>query len=548
MSRATGAIALFLTLACTPASPPPPAFTPPPPVVPLFQALGPHHHAISTKSQLAQRYFDQGLVLTFGFNHAEAIRSFQEAARQDPACAMCWWGVAQALGPNINLPMAPEDNPAALAAVKEAQRLAQGASSAERLYIEAVAKRYSAAPDADRAALDRAYSDAMREVARQLPEDLDAATLFAESLMDLSPWDYWTRSGEPKANTGELVATLERVLAANPDHPGAIHLYIHAVEASKDPDRAVPYADRLTRLVPDAGHLVHMPTHIYQRVGRYHDAAEWNARAAEADEAYLAWCRNGGFYPVAYYPHNVHFLWSAATMEGRSALAIESARKVVSRVTPEIYARFPPLEAFEPTPLLALARFGRWNEILAEPAPAADLRFSTGMWHYARGLALANTGRLAEAEAARRSLASLAADETLAPQNLGGGTAGELLSIAEAVLAAEIAGRRGVREQQVQLLEAAVKLQDGLPYYEPPGWDYPIRQALGAALLDAGRPADAERVYREDLREFRENGWSLFGLARALELQGKRSEAADARKRFEAAWQHADVKLKRSRF
>jgi tetratricopeptide (TPR) repeat protein len=366
--------------------------------------------------------------------------------------------------------------------------------------------------------------------------------------MDLSPWDYWTRSGEPKASTGELVATLERVLAANPDHPGAIHLYIHAVEASKDPDRAVPYADRLTRLVPDAGHLVHMPTHIYQRVGRYHDAAEWNARAAEADEAYLAWCRNGGFYPVAYYPHNVHFLWSAATMEGRSALAIESARKVVSKVSPEIYAKFPPLEAYEPTPLLALARFGRWNEILAEPAPAANLRYSTGMWHYARGLALANTGRLAEAEAARRSLAALAADETLAPQNLGGGTAGELLSIAEAVLAAEIAGKRGVREQQVQLLEAAVKLQDGLPYYEPPGWDYPIRQALGAALLDAGRPADAERVYREDLREFRENGWSLFGLARALELQGKRADAADARKRFEAAWQHADVKLKRSRF
>ncbi len=547
MTRAANAIALIFALACAPA-PKPPAFIPPPPLAPLFDGLGPHHHAITTRSPLAQRYFDQGLVLVFGFNHAEAIRSFREAARQDPACAMCWWGVALALGPNINLPMPVEDVPAAVAAARDAARLAPGASAAERLYIDALGRRYSEAPGAERAALDRAYADAMREVVRALPDDLDAATLFAESLMDLSPWDYWTKSGEPKANTPELLATLERILAAQPEHPGAIHLYIHAVEASRDPDRAVPYADRLTSLVPDSGHLVHMPTHIYQRVGRYHDAAEWNARAAEADEAYLAWCRNGGFYPVAYYPHNVHFLWSAATMEGRSALAIASARKLVSKVGPEIYAKFPPLEAYAPTPLVALARFGRWQEILAEPAPPAHLRFATGMWHYARGLALANTRRLDAAEAQRRALAALAGDEALAAQNLGGGTAGELLAIAEAVLAAEIAGRRGVREQQIRLLETAVVLQDGLPYYEPPGWDYPIRQALGAALLEAGRPAEAERVYRDDLREFRENGWSLFGLARALELQGQRSAAAEARRRFEAAWQHADVKLQRSRF
>ncbi len=547
MTRPANASVLLLALACAPASAPPPA-APPAPITPLFEALGTHRHPISTQSALAQRYFDQGLVLCFGFNHGEAIRAFHEAARQDPSCAMCWWGVALALGPNINLPMSAEDVPAAVAAVKHAQRLVSGASPAERLYIDAVAKRYSDAPGADRAALDRAYADAMREVVRQLPDDLDAATLFGESLMDLSPWDYWTKPGEPKANTPELVATLERVLAASPDHPGAIHLYIHAVEASKDPDRAVPYADRLTRLVPDAGHLVHMPTHIYLRVGRYHDAAEWNLRAAEVDEAYLAWCRNGGFYPLAYYPHNVHLLWSASSMEGRSALAIESARKVVSKVSPQVYAKYPPLEAYEPTPLLALARFGRWKQILAEPAPLPSLRFATGMWHYARGLALANTGRVAEAEAARASLAALAADETLAPQNLGGGTAGELLAIAEAVLAAEIAGKRGVRAQQIQLLEAAVKLQDGLPYYEPPGWDYPVRQALGAALLEAGRAADAEGVYRADLRDFKDNGWSLFGLARALDAQGKRADAADARRRFDAAWQHADVKLTRSRF
>jgi hypothetical protein len=529
--------------ACAPEEP-----TPPVPEVRLFDGLGGHRHAITTSSPLAQRYFDQGLVLTFGFNHAQAIRAFREAARQDPRCAMCFWGVALALGPNINLPMVPEAVPHAVDAAREAQRLAPAATPAERLYIDALAKRYSTASDAKQADLDRAYADAMREVAKQLPDDNDAATLFAESLMDLSPWDYWTRSGEPKAPTTlELVSTLETVLKRDPSHPGANHLYIHAVEASKTPERAEASADRLAVLVEDSGHLVHMPTHIYLRVGRYHDAAELNDRAASVDEEYLSWCRSGGFYPAAYYTHNVHFRWAAATMEGRSEVAIAAARKLVTKTSPEMYRKWPPLEVLAPTPWLALARFAQWDALLAEPAPPAEFRFSTGMWHYARGLALARTGRTDEAAAEHAEVAKLAADPALAELFLGAGMAGQLLGVAESMLGADIAGARGNAAERLRLLEQAVARYDALPYYEPEGWDHPPRLVLGAALLEAGRAADAERVYRADLEQHRENGWALVGLAQALEAQDKTEDASATRARFEAAWKDADVELSSSR-
>ncbi len=524
-------------------------------VSPLLGNLGSHHHAITTSSELAQRYFDEGLNLVFGFNHAEAIRSFRDALTLDPSCAMCAWGVALALGPHINAPtMDPPAQAAAWEALQRAVALAPAAPPAEQAYIQALTARYAPTPVADRGPLDLAYADAMRQVARQYPDDLDAATLFAEALMDLMPWAYWTADGQPTQYTDEIVATLERVLARNPNHPGANHYYIHAVEASQTPERAVPSAERLETLVPGAGHLVHMPAHIYWRVGRYLDAVRVNEDAIRSDESYF---RVGGapdlpthaLYVFGYYPHNIHFIFAGAQMSGQSALAIDAARKLIANVPDEVVLQVPPLEDFRPMPLFALVRFGRWDEVLQEPAPPPELQYATAIWHWARGLAYLRQGQLDQADAEAAALVAIAGSPAMrAAPLMSHTTAGTLLQIASSVLQGELAGARGQTDQQITALERAVAIQDRLDYIEPPAWFYPVRQSLGAALLQAGRAADAEAVYREDLRQYRNNGWSLFGLAQSLRAQGRTAEADAVQQQFQDAWQRADVTLTSSRF
>ncbi len=521
----------------------PAASTPPP----LFDDLGTLHHAVTTTVPQAQQYFDQGLRLIYAFNHDEATRAFKEAARLDPNCAMAYWGIALSLGPNYNLPVDAERDRAAYEAIQKAVALAPKVSEADRAYIDAIAKRHSADPKADRKALDAAFADAMREVAKRFPDDLNAATLFAESLMNLRPWGLWTHDGQPEPGTEEIVATLESVLKRNPEHPGAIHYYIHAVEASNQPERAEPYADRLGKLVPGAGHLVHMPSHIYIRIGRYNDAAEVNAKAAAVDAAYIEKYNIQGAYRMMYYPHNIHFFWAAATLEGRSRESLEAARDFSSKLPAEMVRQMPMVEGFYPTYLFALVRFGKWKEILKQPAPPADLKYSTGMWHYARGWAFAATKKYARAEAEHAKLAAIAAAtpaEMLIMMNSGAA----LLNLAANVLAGEIDARRGQYDTAEQFLRTAVGQQDALQYEEPPAWYYPVRQSLGAVLLKAGRSEDAEAVYREDLKRNPENGWALYGLTQSLRLQKKQQEAAAAEQRFQKAWAKADVKLTASRF
>jgi tetratricopeptide (TPR) repeat protein len=518
---------------------------------PLFDNLGNYHHPISTSSELAQRYFDQGLILAYGFNHAEAARSFREAARLDPNCAICYWGVALVLGPNINAAMEAEAVPEAWQALQKAQELSENASEKERAYIQALTKRYSSQPVENQKANDIAYAKAMREVQRRYPDDLDAATLFAEALMDTMPWQYWTKDGEPKPETGELLATLESILERNPDHPGANHMYIHAVEASPNPDRGIASADRLRNLVPGAGHLVHMPSHIYIRVGRYHDAVLANQRAIEADQDYITQCHAQGLYPLGYMPHNHHFLLASAAIAGESELAIQAAHHTAAMADQKMMREpgYGTLQHYYSIPLYTLAKFGKWDEILAEPAPAEDLKYPTGVWHYARGLAFTAKGQPQEAAQELAQLKAIAADPSLEKVTIWDiNTSSSLLNIASEVLAGELAAKQGDYENAIAYLETAVSLEDNLNYDEPPPWLSPVRESLGAVLLEAGRAAEAERVYREDLKRFPENGWSLYGLAQSLRVQGKAEEARTVQARFEKAWKYGDATLSASRF
>ena len=516
---------------------------------PLFDRLGAYQHPVTANSELAQRYFNQGLRLVYGFNHAEAVRAFQHAARIDPRCAMAHWGLALALGPNINAPMDAGRGRQAYAAIQQAIALARYASEHDRAYIEALATRYAAEPaSADRDALNRAYAEAMRTLSERYPDDPDARTLFAAALMNIRPWDYWTPDSQPKTNTLELVAALESVLERFPDHIGAIHYYIHAVEASSRPERALPHARRLGGLIPGSGHLVHMPSHIYMRLGLYHDAALSNARAIEVDEAYIEAESPQGMYPSMYYPHNIDLLWAAQQMEGRSAEAIETARKLAERVPVEMARQTPPLEAWTAAPLCALVRFGKWDAVLKEPRPPADLGYVTGLWHYARALAFIATGRLEEARAEQAGLNAVLTTFDAGRQMMGRNPATDLLNIAARVVAGELAAKAGQTDEAIRQLEEAVASQDRLRYSEPPPWYYPVRQSLGAVLLDAGRPAEAETVYREDLRRNPANGWSLYGLAHSLRNQDRTAEASQVERAFQRAWARADVTLRASRF
>ncbi|MBM4256551.1 MAG: hypothetical protein FJ147_11740 [Deltaproteobacteria bacterium] len=460
---------------------------------------------------------------------------------------MAYWGIAFTLGPNYNLPTDPDRAKAAYEATQKAVALAPQVSEKERAYIEAIAKRYVADPQADRKALDVAFADAMREVAKRYPDDLDATTLFAESMMNLRPWDLWAADGTPQPGTDEIVASLESVLKRNPDHLGAIHYYIHAVEASQQPERAEPYADRLGKVAPGAGHLVHMPSHIYMRIGRYKDANVSNARAAKVDENYLETYNVQGVYRIMYYPHNVHFQWAAASMEGRSKEALAAARKLVAQMPVEFVKQMPMVEFVPPTYLFGLARFGKWQEIRQQPAPSEELHYTTAIWHYTRGLAFAATKRLDEATGEQAKVAKIA-ETTPADRMIGQNSATALLNVAARTLAGEIAVRQGKADEAITSLEDAVRLQDALKYEEPPPWYFPVRQSLGAALLAANRPEDAEQVYRKDLQVNPHNGWSLYGLAQSLRAQKKTKDAAAMEKRFRKAWARADVKLRASRF
>ena len=508
--------------------------------VPLYNDLGSHHRAITTSNPNTQRYFDQGLRLVFGFNHGEAIRAFTEAARLDPNCAMCYWGIAYAYGPHVNAGMDSASGVAAYAAAQKAQSLSRRVSAVERAYVAAIGKRYARVPPTNRAGLDSAYATAMCDVSRRYADDLDAAALCAEAMMDLRPWNYWRQpSGEPYPGTLDIVANLERVIQRNPDHPGACHYYIHAVEAVR-PDKAVPCAERLARLMPGVGHMVHMPAHIYIRVGRYNEAVQSNIHAVHTDEVYIDGQKPQGVYPIGYYPHNVHFLSFAATMAGRSAQALDAARALGTKVNLDVARVVPMVQAFVPFLDLTLVNFGRWDEALRQPLPPADLKYASTMAHYARGVAFAATGKPADAatelEAVKQAAAAASRDDK------------PTFEIAMHALMGEMAQRAGRLDEAAAHFKAAMAIEDGILYFEPPTWYYPIRHSLGAVLLQAGKPAEAENAYRDDLKRFPENGWALFGLLQALRAQGKVAEAAGVETRFRAAWKDADVTLTSSRF
>ncbi|HNI69106.1 MAG TPA: hypothetical protein PKV55_13750 [Nitrospira sp.] len=511
----------------------------------LFDNLGTLHHEITTTSELAQKYFDQGLRLVYAFNHEEAITAFTEASRLDPDAPMPYWGVALSLGPNINSAMdAKAETRAADAIHKAAARLVM-ATPRERAYVEALATRYSSKKSSSRKGRDEAYAKAMRRLASEFPDDVDAAVLFAESMMVLRPWDYWRADGRPQPGTEDIVATLEAALGRDPNHPGACHYYIHAVEASPDPQRALACATRLPSLMPGAGHLVHMPAHIFMRVGRYRDASERNVHAATVDREYLLHHPLEGNYATGYYAHNLHFLNASLAMEGRSVEAAQVARDLLGKISVDEIAKEPSLEWYAPTLLLTMARFGQWGELIRQPPPPKELRFTTGLWHYVRGLAFAATTRFGSAEGEllnlRKSLKALARVKTTE-----GKLSRTLLKVAERVLVGEMAARRGEYEAGIQALREALQLETALPYSEPPFWFQPVRHNLGAVLLLAGRPGDAESVYREDLRLNPENGWALHGLVHSLQAQ--RKDAAQEEARLRTAWAQADIALTGSRF
>ena len=515
-------------------------------LAPRLQNLGRHTFAVSTPNDQAQRFINQGLNLSYGFNHAEAGRAFAEAARLDPNLAMAHWGQALVLGPNINAAMDPEAEPVAFQHIQRALALKDKATARERAYIEALATRYSGVP-ADRAARDVAYSAAMKRLHQQHPDDLDAATLYVESVMDLRPWGYWMRDGAPYEGIADAVALLERVMSRQPDHPGALHLYIHLMEATH-PERAEKAADTLLPLMPAAGHMVHMPAHIFQRVGRYADAIKSNQLAIAADEDYITQCRAQGLYPLGYYPHNLHFLWFAATYDGQSQLAIDAAKKTASKIDDATLQQMPLLAAFRVVPYFAITRFGRWDDMLREPAPASKNAYLNGVYHYARGLALVAKGRLNDAEQELAAVRTTLADKSLDSPLFSPNTARSVFEIAPLVLAAEIAAARKQYELAIAQLDRAVRLEDGLVYTEPSEWHYPVRHALGAILLEAGRPAEAETVYWEDLRRNKDNGWALYGVVQALRAQGKNDRASVVETRLNQVWSRADVKLTGSRF
>ena len=516
----------------------------------LMAGLGDAHHPVSTTNSEAQRFFDQGLALVYGFNHDEAVRSFKRAAELDSQLAMAYWGIALALGPNINMDVDADHEKAAYEAIQKAVSLTARASESERAYIDALAKRYSNDPKADLKKLAVDYKNAMAGVARRYPDDMDAATLFAESAMDLRPWQLWSSDGKPAEGTEEIVAVLESVLRRDPQHIGANHYYIHAVEASLHPEWALPSAMRLKVLAPAAGHLVHMPAHIDIRTGDYEAAVRSNAYAAEADREYFKATGEQGMYPMMYYSHNLHFLAVANSMQGRYSDAKRAADQLYAHLGgylqeggPTIEAVLPLLDAFMPTPTIIMVRFRQWDNILKLAQPDQRLASTNTFWHFARGMAYAGTGKLDDAEK-ERALVDSAVKALPADRIYGFNSASNVFTIAEDVLSAKIAMAKNDKAGAIQYLEKAVAIEDLLSYDEPEDWYIPTRESLGGALMLNGKYSEAEKVFRAELERHRRNGRALFGLAESLKAQKKTLDAEFVRAEFETAWKNADTKLR----
>jgi tetratricopeptide (TPR) repeat protein len=513
------------------------------PVV-LLTGLGETSHPVATTSAEAQKFFDQGFILAYGFNHDEAVRAFRRAAQLDPQMAMAYWGLALALGPNYNeTTISPERMKAAHEAVQKGLILAAKGPEHERAYLGTLAKRFSADPTADQKKLWLDYRDAARELMRRYPDDLDAATLYADALMILNAWKLWSPQGRPAEGTEEAIAILEDVIGRDPSHIGAHHLYIHVVEASPHPEWALQSADLLGKLTPSAGHLVHMPAHTYMRVGDYERAAQSNEWAANADRAYFEQRGAQGVYQLGYYSHNLHFLAAAYSMMGRYKDAMRASAQLEENVNLFIKDA-PPLESFLPTGLLIMTRFNRWDEVLKAKEPAKGTPITNALWHWGRGMALAATGKTNEAEAEQKIL--VAAAQAIPPEMSYGSqnNARSVLKIAEHFLNSRIARAKGDKKAAIEFLRKAVEAEDALAYDEPPGWYHPLsRESLGGALMLDKQYAEAEQVFREDLRKNRRNGRSLFGLMESLKAQNKMREADLVRREFERAWKNADVKL-----
>jgi hypothetical protein len=511
----------------------------------LMTGYGDLHHPVSTSNPQAQQFFDQGLRQIYAFNHDEAARSFQRAADLDAKLAMAYWGVAEAVGPNYNDPASDERFAAAHAAIQKAVDLSVNASPAEQAYIQAMALRFPADPKADRRQAAEAYHDAMREVSKNFPDDLDAATLFAESGMNLHPWGLWHRDGTPEAGTEEIVATLESVIKRDPNHMGAIHYYIHAVEASASPERALAAANRLAAMAPAAGHLVHMPAHIYIRTGDYAAAVKTNEAAAIADRAYIKASGAQGLYPMMYYSHNLHFIAMCSAMSGDYAEAMKNAQLLAAHVRPHV-KEMPPLEGFVTIPIAVDVRFRRWDDILKMPKPSPEMKTETVFWHFARGMALAAKGKPDEAQADYQVVADAeknTPEDVIFAMPVNNKTK-DVLKIARDVLGAKIALARKDNASAIAQLQNAVKVQDSLKYNEPEDWFFPVRESLGAVLLMNGDAAGADKVFREDLDHHPRNPRSLFGLESALKAQKRDYDAGFVQKQFQAAWKGGTLKLK----
>ena len=512
---------------------------------PLFAGLGKHTRPVVTSSPDAQKYFDQGLNFLFAFNHDEAIRSFRHAAALDPNCAMAHWGVAVANGPHINNPVVPPDRAkSAWDALKLAREKSKDASEADQALIAALASRYADPQPEDRSKLDQAYAKAMKAVWERFPKDADIGALYAESLMDLRPWDLWTEDGKPQPETPEVVATLDAVQELNADHPLALHLYIHAIEASPTPEKASKAADRLRMLTPGLGHLVHMPSHIDVRCGRWQAAVEANLRAIATDGKYAKTVPEQEFYRL-YMAHNYHMLAFASMMQGESKRALDSVRQMLAGVPKEwvvVPANAAIADGFVASPLEVMKRFGKWDDILKEPKPPEIFPIAQTMWHHTRAVAYAAKGEAAKAREEQKAFRE-AAKKVKEEATFGNNKATDLFAVGEDMLEGEILVREGKMDAAIKSLRSAIAKEDTLRYSEPPDWVIPVRHALGAFLLKAGKPVEAEAVYREDLRRWPNNGWSLFGLAASLDAQGKKVEAAQVRAKFDEAWKHADVKI-----
>ena len=514
--------------------------------VALYGGMGTHHHPIATASPEAQKFFDQGMTLAYGFNHEEAFRSFERAAQLDPKAAMPHWGMALVLGANYNDPVPPDERAKkAHAELLKAIELSAGGPESERAYIEALSKRYVADPaSADKAKLERDYASALRALTARYPDDLDAATMYAESLMTLHPWKLWTPDGKPGEDTAEIVAVLESVLKRDPLHPGANHYYIHATEASTSPEKALPSAKRLETLVPSAGHLVHMPAHVYIRTGDYMAAEKANTIAADVDRQYIRKTGASGMYPLMYYTHNVHFESAAAALAGRHGPAKKAADALAADVTPAVAEMPTMLEAFLLQPIFVAVRFQTWDDLRSMPDPGAKMPLVRAGWMWGRAMAAAAARDAAKArtllEAYGVAKAAVPKEYLSSPQN----SAEALFAVSDAVLDARIAEAAGDRKAAIDAFGRAVAAEDALAYDEPPAWYYPTRESLGGALLRDGRAAEAEKVFRDDLAKHPRNPRSLYGLTQSLEAQKKNADAAWTRAQFETAWKDADVKLR----